>query len=303
MPSLRQLDYLVAISDTLHFRRAAEKVNTTQSTLSTQVKVLEDRLGVILIERSRSQVMLTAAGHDVVQIARRMLKDAQDIRDLARGYRLGPNGALRIGVSSLTAAPMVPVLACILQAQFPNVVVSICEGTSASLTSELEDGRLELAIIAMPEAAEHLRCALVVEDHFCLVVRAGEALAQKPQIRLQDLSGVNVVLLGAAHRIHDDLGDKLADVGARVLSPYKGVSVDTLCELVARGTGVTLLPKQILQSRLSADTRLACVPIADPLPGCMFGLMWRTAAQNAPDLAKVRQAIKTAFAKELAMRV
>lgn len=88
MPTLRQLDYLVAIAETKHFSRAAKRVHTTQSTLSLQIKALEERLGIKLVDRSARGASLTQAGQEVVDIARRMLRDAEAIRDIARAKRL-----------------------------------------------------------------------------------------------------------------------------------------------------------------------------------------------------------------------
>ncbi len=98
MPNLRQLEYLVAVADTRHFRRAAERTNTTQPTLSEQLKALEDRLGTQLVERSTSRVVLTATGAQVVEIARRMLRDAQEIRSITSVGDKGLSGLLRLAL-------------------------------------------------------------------------------------------------------------------------------------------------------------------------------------------------------------
>jgi LysR family transcriptional regulator, hydrogen peroxide-inducible genes activator len=303
VPSLRQLDYLVAIADTLHFRRAAEKVNTTQSTLSTQIKALEDRLGILLIERSRSQVMLTSAGQDVVEVARRMLKDAQDIRDLARGYRLGPTGLLRVGVTCIAAPMLVPRLSALLRAHFPSLSVAISEGLPGALMSELEDGRLELAIVAMPEKSDALGAATLFDDQLLLVVRSSDSLADRKSVSLGDLQNRDVLVLGPGHRVHDDIGELLTAASAQALSSYGATSIDTLCELVARGAGATLVPAHAMRERLMHDKRLATVPVIDNLKPRSFALMWRIAAQNAPDIAKARQAIKAEFSKDVVTRV
>ena len=127
MPTLRQLDYLVAIADTRHFRRAAEHTNTTQSTLSSQLKALEERLGLELVERSSTRVVVTPCGEEIVAIARRMLRDAQTIREIAKTRLKGLSGVLRAGVPPTIGPSLLPRAIPLLRRNYPQLQLHVRE--------------------------------------------------------------------------------------------------------------------------------------------------------------------------------
>ena len=150
MPNLRQLEYLVALAETRHFRRAAERAHTTQPTLSEQLKALEERLGVQLVERSRAKVSLTPLGIQVVEIARRMLADAAEIRALATSGGTELSGVVRLGLPPTIGPYLLPSVIPALRKRFPGLKLYVREELPGSLPKSIEEGAHDLIISLLP---------------------------------------------------------------------------------------------------------------------------------------------------------
>ena len=156
MPNLRQLEYLVAIADTRNFRRAAERTHATQPTLSGQLKTLETRLGVKLVERTRSQVMITPVGNQVVSIARRMLADAEEIRMLSASGGKELSGVLRLGLPPTIGPYLLPLMIPNLKKHYPDLKLYVREELPSELMSALADGRHDLVLSLMPASGTNI---------------------------------------------------------------------------------------------------------------------------------------------------
>ncbi len=275
MPNLRQLEYLVALSETLHFRRAAERTNTTQPTLSEQLKALESRLGAQLVERSRNRVLLTGFGEQVVQIARRMLADADEIRSLARSEGKGLAGVIRIGLPPTIGPYLLPAVIPQLQKRFPDLKLYVREEVPSLLPQELHDGRYDLILSLLPAKWADLECEPLFREPLFLAVSRDHPLASGGSVSRRDLEGVDVLALGKGHQLHDAVLALCEGFGANLRYDYEGTSLDTLREMVAMNLGVTFLPGLYVNAVASKDDNLRVLKLEGPQVYRTAGLMWR----------------------------
>ena len=175
--NLRDLNYLVALADLRHFGRAAEHCHVSQPTLSTQVRKLEEELGVALVERAPRQVMLTPAGADIVERARRVLAEVAQMRETARRTTDPEAGSVRLGMFPTLGPYLLPHVVPRLRARFPRLELLLVEEKTETLLGMLRAGRLDAAVLALPLHEDWLHCEPLFAEPFMLAVPVGHALA------------------------------------------------------------------------------------------------------------------------------
>jgi LysR family hydrogen peroxide-inducible transcriptional activator len=287
VPNLRQLEYLVALADTLHFKRAAERTNTTQPTVSEQLKALEDRLGVQLVERSRTRVVLTPIGHQIVEIARRMLRDASEIRMLASSGGRELAGLLRLGLPPTIGPYLLPHVLPALHEAHPTLKLYVRESLPEELPRALEEGRLDLVITPLPLAYGELRTVPLFREPLLLTVGRDHAFAGRKSVRRDELSGQDMLALGPGHQLHDAVLSLCAELGANLRYDFEGTSLDTLREMVVMGLGVTFLPGLYVQREIVADPYLATLAIEGRSVYRHVGMAWRKTSARQSDYEKL----------------
>jgi LysR family transcriptional regulator, hydrogen peroxide-inducible genes activator len=292
VPTLRQLDYLVAIAETLHFRRAAERMNATQSTLSSQLKALEERLGIQLVERTNAKVILTPAGHDVVAIARRMLRDAKEIRDIAKVRGRLFSGVLRLGVPPTIGPSLLPRAIPVIREKYPALKLYIREEPPSDLTRALEDGAYDAVITVMPVIIESLIAVPLFCEPLYLAISNEHPLAAKTILCVGDLKGLDVLTLKKGHQLHALVHALCERTGAVLRDDYEGTSLDTLREMVASGLGCAFLPALYVRSRLACDGSIALRTVSDCSLTRMVCLAWRRSSPLAENYQALAQIIK-----------
>ncbi|MDX2157568.1 MAG: LysR substrate-binding domain-containing protein [Hyphomicrobiaceae bacterium] len=275
MPNLRQLEYLVAVADTLHFKRAAERTNTTQPTLSEQLKSLEDRLGAQLVERSRTRVVLTPVGHQVVEIARRMLRDANDIRQLAQSGGRELSGLLRLGLPPTVGPYLLPHVLPGLHKAYPSLRLYVRESVPEVLPRALEDGSLDLIITLLPIMHGELVSVPLFREPLLLTVGSDHPLASRDVVRKEDLKGQDVLTLGPDHQLHETVLSLCSEFGANLRYEFEGTSLDTLREMVVMGLGVTFLPALYVRREIVAEPHLKTIAIEGRAVYRTVGMAWR----------------------------
>lgn len=299
MPNLRQLEYLVALAETLNFRKAAERTGTTQPTLSEQLKALETRLGAQLVERSRSHVLMTPVGEQVVTVARRMLADAEEIRTLSASGGRELSGVLRLALPPTIGPYLLPVLIPELQRRFPGLKLYVREDLPSRLIETLLAGRQDLVITPMPVSEKEVTAEPMFREPLHLTLPHGHRLADQSEIRREDLAAEDVLALGQGHQLHDAVIALCHDTGARIRLDYEGTSLDTLREMVAMGLGVTFLPGLYIAAAVTSEANVVVRTLADRSVSRTIGLAWRAASAREPryqDLAQlVQDVIKTNF--------
>lgn len=278
MPSLRQLEYLVALADTGNFRRAAERTNTTQPTLSEQIKALEERLDVQLVERTRSVALLTTAGQHVVQIARRMLRDANEMRSIAGIGQQKLVGVLKVGIPPTIGPYLLPTIVPTLHKAYPELKLYVREEQPNSLPQSLEMGTYDIIVTLLPLKAEDLVAVGLFRETLFLTVAADHPLASKTKVERADLKDQEVLTLGPGYQLHDAVLALCEEFGARIRLDYEGTSLDMVREMVITGLGITFMPGLYARRELKQDPNLKLHQIHGRSIYRTVGMAWRKSA-------------------------
>ena len=299
MPSLRQLEYLVAIDDVRHFRKAAERCNTTQPTLSGQLKALEERLGARLVERNRARIILTPLGAEVATIGRRMLADAQEIRALAasRGNEL--SGVIRLGLPPTVGPYLLPQVIPELHKLHPDLKLYVREDLPAGLPVALRDGRFDLVMAPLPIGPRDLVVEPLFRERLSLAVAADHPLPARGDLRGADLKGQDVLALAAGHQLHDMVVAFCQNHGARVRFDYEGTSLDTLREMVAMGLGVTFLPALYIRAVASRDASIRTIALDDRTLHRSIGIAWRRSSARQDSYRTLARLLRRVLGRDL----
>ncbi|WP_282607620.1 hydrogen peroxide-inducible genes activator [Pelagibius sp. Alg239-R121] len=283
MVSFRQLQYLVAVADALHFRRAAEACNVSQPALSAQIQQLEEGLGAQLVERSQRKVILTPIGRDVVARARGILADVESLRESVRDQAPPLSGTLRLGVIPTVGPYVLPALLPRVRSLFPKVELYLREDKTAELVTQLRAGQIDLVLLALPVAGADLQSMPLFEDPFVLAMPAGHVLTERQKVSETDLIEQQLLLLDDGHCLRDHALQVCALSGAGNVADFGATSLNTLVQMVANGLGLTLMPSLALNVELRADSGLEIRRFEEPQPSRQIGLLWRRSSMRKAD--------------------
>ena len=293
LPSLKQLRYLVALEEHRHFGRAATACFVSQSTLSAGLKELETALDAELVERNNRTVVFTALGVEVAKRAKRVLREAEELAELAARSREPLSGRLRLGVIPTIAPYLLPKTLPYLRKAYPKLQLYLTEDQTARLLALLDDGTLDLVLMALPYHAAEVETLALFKDGFQLVTRKDDPLAQKKSVMTSDLKDANLLLLAEGHclREHALAACRLpqADSGG-----FAGASLNTLVEMVAGGLGVTLLPDMAVPAHVPKSGELVARPFDRGGEGRQIGLAWRTTSSRGAEFREFGAALTKA---------
>ena len=281
--TFRQLEYLVALADTLGFHRAAERAHVSQPALSAQIQQAEAVLGVRLFERNQRRVLLTPAGELVVARARRVLREAEDLLAAARLLSDPFRGNWRLGLIPTVAPYLLPEILPGVHRAHPDLRLLLREERTPVLVRELLAGGLEAAILAEVPDLGTLSRAPLAEDPFLLAAPLGHPLARKRRIALRDLEQAPLLLLEDGHCLRGQALAICAKAGARE-ADFRASSLPTLMQMVAAGMGLTLLPALCAPMERTRAS-LVLRPFAPPVPGRQLVLAWRGGSPLAGAMA------------------
>ncbi len=275
--TLQELRYLIALADKGHFVRAAEACHVSQSTLSTQLKKLEDYLGVSLFERNKHRLMPTPIGAAIIGRARTALDVVDEIRDLARRDHEPMDGPLRLGVIPTLGPYLVPYVIPTIRALFPKLQLFLREDLTANLLERLRHGGLDALLLALPINGDDVEVMALFREPFVVALPAGHALGKKEHINEKELANQCVLLLEEGHCMRDQA---LAICGSNTSAErdeFKATSLETLRQMVAAGVGCTLLPAlAALPGVGSVQHGLVQIrPFISPVPTRTIGMAWR----------------------------
>jgi LysR family hydrogen peroxide-inducible transcriptional activator len=271
--TFRQLEYLVALADTLGFHRAAERAHVSQPALSAQIQQAEAVLGVQLFERNQRRVLLTPAGAMVVARARRVLREAEDLLAAARLWQDPFRSSWRLGLIPTVAPYLLPEILPGIKQAHPDLRLLLREERTPVLVQELQTGGLEAAILAeVPDLGDLVRVPLA-EDPFLLAAPRDHPLARKRRVALRDLEQAELLLLEDGHCLRGQALAYCAKAGARE-ADFRASSLPTLLQMVAGGMGLTLLPS-LCASLERSRANLVLRPFDRPVPGRQLVLAWR----------------------------
>lgn len=285
MLSLKQLKYLVAVADQLHFRRAAETVNVSQPTLSAQLKDLEKNLGVQLVERSRSRVLLTPLGKEVATKAKSVLKEVDEIKELTKQVQNTLDGTFRLGTLPSLGPYLLPHFLSNLHGTYRNLRLYIREGTPDLLIEQLEDGRLDLLLFPLPIKKADIEAIRVFREPLMVVMPPDHPFAAKKALERDDLTGETVLALERGYLLHDQVHELCEEFQAKLSLDFDGTSLDALRHMVSMGIGITFLPLLYVLSEIR-DESVVVRPIRRNPPTRTVGLAWR---RNSPGFQAYRE--------------
>lgn len=287
--TLKQLRYFEALARHGHFGKAAEACAISQPALSMQIKELEDVLGAALIERGPRQVRLTHFGEVAVERARKMLRAAEELGDLARASRDRLVGRLRIGVIPTIAPYLLPKVIGALSAQHPELDMHVRETVTPKLIRELQDGQLDTAIVALPVSEASLTEIPLFQETFMLVRPAGDANAPMPSA--DTLREMRLLLLEEGHCFRDQALSFCHLPSGPPREVLDASSLSTLVQMVGAGMGVTLIPEMAVD----VETRSAPVAVArfqGPEPTRTVGMVWRRSSPLAGQLGEIAEIVR-----------
>lgn len=285
--NLRDLSYLVALADHRHFGRAAEACFVSQPTLSAQIRKLEDELGVSLFERKPGGVLLTETGARVVERARAVLREVAQIRTLAQQSRDPEAGTLRVGVIPTLAPYLLPHVLGMLRKRFPRLELLLAEEKTENLLDSLTQGRLDAGILALPVPDTGLHTEPLFEEPFVLATPEGDALAGKNDLRIADLSHHQLLLLEEGHCLRDQALEVCHMAGASEHIGFRATSLETLRQMVALGSGITLLPLLAVQPPVAHSDNVHLTPFHGHIPSRRIAMIWRRSSVRHDFLLKV----------------
>jgi LysR family hydrogen peroxide-inducible transcriptional activator len=285
----------VAVAEHRHFGRAAEACFVSQPTLSTQLKKLEETLGVVLFERSNRRVMLTPEGEQVVQQTQRILVELNALTALSEQLRDPMGGDLRIGIIPTIAPYLLPKVLAPLREAFPNLQIQLTEGQTANITRMLKHGDLDATLLALPLGEDNMEEVALLDEDFVFAVPANHPKAHLSEVDPSDLEGEEVLLLEDGHCFRDQALEVCQAHRGIESKSYSATSLETLRQLVAAGVGVTLIPQLAVPDEVKASDGLRYIPFTangQDRPMRTLGLCWRASSTRGELLQDVATLLK-----------
>lgn len=296
LPSLKQLQYLVALSAQLNFTRAAESCYVTQSTLSAGLKELEDVLGVRLVERDRQTVLMTPIGLDIAARARDILAATQDLVDRAAEVVAPMSGALRLGIIPTIAPFLLPPTLRLLRERFPRLRLALREDLTTHLVERLENGQLDFALIALPFPTDTLLVESLIEDPLWLVGTPDDDALKRRAPELTPALAERLLLLEEGHCLRDHTLQACGKTARTSPDAIEATSLLTLIQMVESGLGLALIPEMAVRSGLTASPGLAVSPFAAPAPCRTIALVARRSTSRRGEMETLGAVLRDAYA-------
>ena len=292
MPTLRQFEYLVALADLRHFGRAAQACNVSQPSLSQQLRALEQRLGVVLVERNQSSIELTPIGREIAERARDVLVKVEDIEDLARRAGERNAGTIRFGVTP-TLGPyiMSEVISALHKAQ-PGLRLYVREGIPEEQALELSRGQLDMLLGPLPIAGGDLMIEPLFRERLHLVAAHDHPLARKGALNKSDLKGAQILSLHSAHHLHRQVAGFCMELGMILLRDYEGTSLDSLRQMAGTGLALTILPDLYIRSEVGGSAGVNILQVTDWAPTRSIAAAWRHGAAYSDAYSTIAECIR-----------
>ena len=286
--TLQDLKYLVNIAKYKHFGKAAQASHISQPSLSMQIKKLEEYLGITLIERRYKNIRLTETGQQVVHVAQEMLALQKDIVDICKHAQNPLTGTLTLGIIPTMAPYLSPKVAQLIHQSFPQIKLHLYEGQTHVITKKLEQGELDVILLALPIAGEHLVQEPLFNEEFLLAVYPGHKLAGKKRLKPSILKNEKILLLEDGHCLRDQSLEFCQMIGALEQQEFRATSLETLRSMVAAEAGITLIPHMAQKE----NDGLIYLKFMQPQPQRTIGLCWRKSSPKEGLCLKIRDLFK-----------
>ena len=288
--SLTELKFIVAVAQERSFRRAAEKCFVTQPALSLAIKKLEEELNVVIFERSRTEVKLTDIGEKIVEQAEKVLEETAQIKQLANLGKNQLKGALKLGLIHSIGPYLLPEIIPILRKTAPEMPLEVEENLTANLETQLRNGVIDAAIIALPFNVPGLQYKAMYDEEFDVVVPIQHNWATRKNIKPEELSDEKVLLLNSGHCFSNQVTQACPEL-SRKGEILQGNSLETIRNMVASNLGITVLPCSATAARYH-NPLIKVIPFVSPAPTRRIAIAWRKSFVRLEAVEKIAEAIK-----------
>jgi LysR family transcriptional regulator, hydrogen peroxide-inducible genes activator len=294
LPTLKQLQYLVALRNHGHFGRAAEACFVTQSTLSAGIKELESLIGVTLVERTRRVVRFTPLGLRVAEKAQRILRETEDLTDMVRASGKPLAGELRMGVIPTIAPFLLPTLLPKLRREWPDLKLYLREETSQSACDSLRRGQLDCVLLALPYACGDVEAAELFEDRLMVAFPPGMADGLPSAVPPGSIDEDKLLLLEDGHCLKDHVLSACNRPELRAQASILGTSLHTMVQMVDNGLGLTIIPQMAVDAGILEGTSVEARPLDADHPTRLIALVWRRGSPREKEFRLLADALKAA---------
>lgn len=294
MPTLRQLEILVALADTGRYHEAAVKLGLAQSGVTAQIKALEARLGLILMDRGRHGARPTPAGEAVIAKARVILADVEALTHLARADAAQLGGTIRLGVLPTIGPYLLPMATPQLHQKYPQLRLFVREGHGLELEGWVQASACDAALCTQVQAASGIEQELLFSERLYLAMAADDPLCIHRSVEPDMLAGRDLLTLGDNFQIGRISAGLAERHGARLRTDYTGSSLDALRQMVAMGVGLALLPELYVRSEITGREDVRVRPLDSPRSHRAVYLIWRARSARADDYRQLGEGLKAA---------
>lgn len=271
--NIRDLEYLIALADFKHFRKAADACNVSQPTLSGQIRKLEDELGTILLERTSRKVLFTQAGLMLVEQAKSVLREVKILKEMASNQGKEMSGPMHIGIIPTLGSYISPIILPHLKKLFPSLEVYIYELQTSMLVEQLEAGQLDCGILAFTKESEPFIEVPIFKEKMRLAVSKEHPWANESPLVLDKLRDQEILMLDDGHCLKTQAMDYCLSLGAKENPHFKANSIETLRNMVAANVGMAFIPE--LATKSTTSNNIAYLTFSEPEPYRTIGLIYR----------------------------
>ncbi len=292
LPTIKQLQYLVALHEHGHFGRAAEASFVSQSTLSAGIRELESLLGVTLVERSRRVVRFTPLGNSVVAKAHRLLREAEELSDLVQAAGKPLSGELRMSVIPTIAPFLLPRILPRLRKERPQLKLFLREETSDHAVESLHHGRADCVLLALPFATGEVESEVIAEDQLFVAFPKDDPRDPPAEIPPGMIDEGRLLLLEDGHCLKEHALAACNRPEMRASATMIGTSLHTLVQMVDNGLGLTMLPEMAIDAGILRDTNVVARPLKGKHTSRQIALVWRPNSPRAEEFRLLAQELR-----------
>jgi LysR family hydrogen peroxide-inducible transcriptional activator len=290
-PTIKQLQYLVALREHGHFGKAAEACFVTQSTLSAGLRELETLLNITLVERTRRVVRFTALGEKIADKAVRILRETEELAEMARSEGQPLHGELRMGVIPTIAPFLLPAMLPLLRGEWPNLKLYLREETSQAACDALHRGQLDCVLLALPFACGEADSAPLFDDPLFVAFPRGEA-PLAAEVEVDAIDEKRMLLLEDGHCLKDHALSACNRPDLRAHAAMMGTSLHTLVQMVDNGLGLTFIPAMAIDAGILAGTRVDAKPLRSDHGYRRIALIWRRSSPRESEFQLLAQVLR-----------
>ncbi|MEO1304633.1 MAG: LysR substrate-binding domain-containing protein [Pseudomonadota bacterium] len=290
-PTLRQLQYVVAVSETGRFHEAAKRLHVSQPSLSAQIADVEQQLDVQLIERGRNGALMTPHGEDFVRRARLILRDVEDLKSAMKSREGVLAGRIRLGVLPSVGPYLLPPVVKDLHRTYPDLRLFVEEHWTELLNAHLLEGTLD-CVISTPEDHPGMESETLFDEQLWICAAPDDPLVGTGPVSLDNLSGREILSVGQSHRISRALREISSASDANISNVFTGTSLDAIRHMAATGAGVAILPSIYALTEARRDADLVLRPLEHPEAQRRVSLIWRPTSPMAESFSMMANILR-----------